>query len=146
MYRGNSIMAMLKLTQEGTRKLEKEIQHLSKRKNEFRHSPEKSLIVSRISEIEDLLSRSAMWAGEREPGEIVEPGSILTIEDTAFKQRYTYMIVHPFESDPRDKKISIHSPIAAAALGRRIQSTFSIQVPAGGILTYTIIDIQNCNS
>jgi transcription elongation factor GreA len=137
-------MNMLKLTQEGTRKLENELIHLSKRKKEFRNTPEKELIVNRMNEIEDLLSSSAVWPDGMEPGETVEAGSTITIEETVFQERFTYTIVHPFESDPRDNKISIRSPIAASVLGKRKQSSFCIQVPAGGSLTYTIIDIQNC--
>jgi transcription elongation factor GreA len=137
-------MAMLKLTQEGTRNLEKELQYLTKRKKEFRHSPEKEFIQSRMAKIEDILSQSSTWPIVREPGYFVEPGSAITIEETVYKERYTYTLVHPFEADPRENMISIESPIAKAALGKAVHSTFSVRVPLGDNLTYTIIDIQNC--
>jgi transcription elongation factor GreA len=137
-------MNMLKLTQEGTRKLEKELQYLLKRKKEFRNSPEKDFIKSRMDEIENVLSRSITFPSIREAGDFVEAGSVITIEETVYKERYTYTIVHPFEADPRDNTISVHSPIAKAALGKTINSLICIQVPAGENLTYNIIDIQNC--
>jgi transcription elongation factor GreA len=135
---------MLKLTQEGTRKLEKELQELSKRKREFRHSPDREFIVDRMSEIESLLSRSLTWPVVKESGDIVEAGSTITIEETVFHERFTYMIVHPYEADPRENKISISSPIASAALGKAKNTLIRIQAPTGGELTYTLIDIQNC--
>lgn len=137
-------MNMLKLTQEGTRKLEKELQYLTKHKKEFRNSPEKDFIMSRMDEIEKVLSQSVTWPVVREAGDFVEAGSTITIEETVYKERYTYTIVHPYEADPRDSMISIHSPIAKAAIGKTINSLICIKVPAGNNLTYNIIDIQNC--
>ncbi|MCM3719848.1 GreA/GreB family elongation factor [Fictibacillus phosphorivorans] len=137
-------MGMLKLTQEGTRKLEKELQYLKKRKKEFRNSPEKGFIMSRIEEIENILSSSVTWPAVREAGDFVEVGSTITIEETVYKERYTYTIVHPYEADPRDNMISLHSPIATAAIGKTVNAFICIQVPAGENLTYNIIDIQNC--
>ncbi|OOE09544.1 GreA/GreB family elongation factor [Fictibacillus arsenicus] len=137
-------MKMLKLTQEGTRKLEKELQSLKKRKKEFRNSPEKEFIMNRMEEIESVLSSSATWPVVREAGDFVEAGSTITIEETVYKERYTYTIVHPYEADPRDNMISLHSPIAKAAIGKTLNTLICIQVPAGENLTYNIIDIQNC--
>lgn len=137
-------MAMLKLTQEGTRTLEKELQYLSKRKKECRQSLEKEFLQSRMAEITDILAQSITWPIVREAGDFVEHGSILTIEDTVYKERYTYTIVHPFEADPRENMISAEAPIAQAAIGKAIHSTFTVVVPLGENLTYTIIDIQNC--
>ncbi len=137
-------MAMLKLTQEGTRNLENELQYLSKRKKECRQSPEKEFLQSRMAEITDILAQSITWPTVKEAGDFVEHGSIITIEDTVYKERYTYTLVHPFEADPRENMISAESPIAKAALGKAIHSTFTVVVPLGENLTYTIIDIQNC--
>jgi transcription elongation factor GreA len=137
-------MNMLKLTQEGTRKLEEEIHYLSKRKKEFRNSSDKEFFKNRIFEIESLLSRSITWPVVKEAGHFVEPGSTITIEETEYKERYTYTIVHPLEADPRENMIAIHSPIAKAAIGKSIYEQISIKVPLGKDLMYTIIDIQNC--
>jgi transcription elongation factor GreA len=137
-------MNMLKLTPEGTRKLENELQYLMKRKKEFRNSPEKDFIKTRMEEIENVLLRSVTLPVVREAGNFVEAGSTITIEETVYKERYTYTIVHPYEADPRDNMISVHSPIAKAAIGKTINALICIQVPVGENLTYNIIDIQNC--
>jgi transcription elongation factor GreA len=137
-------MAMLRLTQEGTRNLEKELQYLTKLKKEFRQSPEKDFIERRRNEIKNLLSHSVTWPAVREAGYFVEAGSTITIEETDFKERYTYTIVHPYEADPRENMISMESLIAKAAMGKAVQSMFTVHVPFGEDLTYTIIDIQNC--
>jgi transcription elongation factor GreA len=137
-------MNMLKLTQEGTRKLEKELQYLKKRKKEYRNSPEKDFIMSRMEEIERVLSSSITWPVVSEAADFVEAGSTITIEETVYKERYTYTIVHPYEADPRDNMISVHSPIAKAAIGKTVNTLICVQVPAGENLTYNIIDIQNC--
>ncbi|MBH0176084.1 GreA/GreB family elongation factor [Fictibacillus sp. 23RED33] len=137
-------MAMLKLTQEGTRNLEKELQYLSKRKKECRNTSEKEFIHKRVSEIIDILAQSVTWPMVREPGYNVEPGSTITIEDTVYKERYTYTIVHPFEADPRENMISVQSLIAKAAIGKTVHATFTVTVPFGEDLSYTILDIQNC--
>jgi transcription elongation factor GreA len=137
-------MHMLKLTQEGTRKLEKELQELKKRKREYQHSPDKEFIVDRMQEIERLLSQSNAWPVVKESGDLVEAGSTITIEETVFHERFTYRIVHPYEADPRENKIAISSPIAKAVLGKTKNTLIRIQTPAGNDLSYTLIDIQNC--
>lgn len=45
--------------------------------------------------------------------------------------KVTYTIVNPHESNIREGKISIKSPIASALMGKKTGETVEVQVPAG---------------
>jgi transcription elongation GreA/GreB family factor len=68
----------------------------------------------------------------------VEIGSLVTISDGT--NQYSYTIVGGYESDPAAKTISHVSPIGKALMGKRIQETIEVQVPAG-IKKYTVLAI-----
>lgn len=65
-------------------------------------------------------------------------GSTVSLQNA--ERVITYMIVSQFESDPRQGKISVDSPIGNAVLGKRVGDIVKIHVPAG-TLTYTVISI-----
>ena len=53
----------------------------------------------------------------------------------------TYAIVPDNESDLKQKKLAVSSPIATGLLGKKVGDTAEIEVPAG-ILTFEIIEIS----
>jgi len=53
------------------------------------------------------------------------------ITNIGTNKQFTYTIVNPHESNIREGKISIQSPIAEALLGKRVGDVVDVQVPAG---------------
>ncbi len=59
----------------------------------------------------------------------VDFGSKVTIAQN--NQEMTFTLVSGYESDPKNQKLSVYSPIGKAILGKRIGDTVVADVPAG---------------
>jgi transcription elongation factor GreA len=68
-------------------------------------------------------------------------GSVVTVEKEGEKSRKSYTIVGSEEADASNGKISAHSPLGLAAMGKSKGETFSFQSPSG-MMSYKIIDIK----
>ena len=67
-------------------------------------------------------------------------GAWLTLEDETGTQ-HTYRIVGPDETDAAHGWISIDSPLARSALGKRVDDEFQTQLP-GGRASYVIVAVS----
>jgi len=98
------------------------------------------LIEGRIKELEHkLASAQLLDTREAKPGTVVF-GATVCLEDADSGGRVTYKIVGADEADVKQKKISVHSPIARALIGRQIGDTVEVTIPTGE-KEYTILDI-----
>ena len=70
---------------------------------------------------------------------VVDFGRIITLEEGA--KRLTFTHVNAYESNPRQEKLSVNSPIGRAILGKRVGDTVTVTAPAGKA-TYTVVDIN----
>ncbi|MGC4378632.1 GreA/GreB family elongation factor [Fictibacillus sp. Mic-4] len=132
------------LTNEGTRKLKQELQDLLSEQHSQKLKEEESNFLSeRIEVIKEVLNNAIILSDEKEAGDSVEIGGTITVLDLEYMDEYTYTIVHPLEADPLKHKIALDSPIAKAILGKRLFEKVDIPLP-GGVLSYKIVDIQNC--
>lgn len=64
-------------------------------------------------------------------GATVEFGSTVTFTDRGNGRRQEFRIVAAREASPREGRLSVASPIAAALLGRRIGDTVQVPAPKG---------------
>ena len=71
-----------------------------------------SLNEGRISELEDKLSRAEIIDVTKLSGDIVKFGATVTLIDEDTEEEKKYMIVGDVESDVKQNKVSISSPIA----------------------------------
>ncbi|MBI4618894.1 MAG: transcription elongation factor GreA [Desulfobacterales bacterium] len=100
-----------------------------------------SFIEGRIREIEDKLSRAEVIdANENDTNRVVF-GTVVHLRDENDGNELKYQIVGADEADPRQRKISVHSPIARALIGKEVGELVKIKVPAG-IKEYTILEIN----
>jgi len=149
-------------TEEGLKKLRKEIEYLS--------TVERPKISQQISEARDKgdLSENAEYDAAKEAqgmlelkiaklqnvirkGRIIDESkmddskvyllSTVTIKNTKNKSTMRYKLVPEEESDLKKGKISVESPIAKGLLGKEVGNTAEISVPAGK-LTFEIIEIK----
>ncbi len=56
-------------------------------------------------------------------------GNTVTIKND--KGSIEFMLVDGFESNPRDKKLSVHSPIGRAVVGKKVGQTVVVTAPKG---------------
>jgi len=71
----------------------------------------------------------------------VKFGAIVELEDMDNGKLVTYRLVGPDESDIKEGKISITSPVARALVGREVGDEVSVQAP-GGVRNYEVTDIR----
>lgn len=58
-------------------------------------------------------------------------GTTIEIEDLDRKEKYTYMLVGAEESNAKEGKISVTSPVGKALLGKTIGEEVAVRVPKG---------------
>jgi transcription elongation factor GreA len=58
-------------------------------------------------------------------------GCTITLQNTQDQTEMSFMLVSEFESNPAEKKLSTHSPIGAATLGKKLHDTIEVSTPKG---------------
>lgn len=99
------------------------------------------LCEARIAEIEDKLSRAEVIDPSTLSGEKVKFGAIVELEDMDNGKMVTYRLVGPDESDIKQGKLSITSPVARALVGREVGDEVRVQAP-GGVRNYEVSDVR----
>lgn len=98
-------------------------------------------IEKRIAELEDKLSRVELVENLNIDLETINIGATVKLEDLKSKEKLTYILVGPDESDYAQNKISVTSPVGKGLLGHKKGDNIKIQVPAG-ILEYKVISFE----
>lgn len=103
---------------------------------------QQSFIEGRIIELESTLANSQVI----DPSSLPKDGRVVfgvTVEllniDT--DEKVSYQIVGDYESDIKQNRISISSPIARALIGKEIDDIATVQAP-GGAIEYEIVAIH----
>jgi len=96
---------------------------------------------ARIAEIEDRLSRADVIDPSTLGGDKVKFGAFVELEDMDNGTVVTYRLVGPDESDIKQGKISVTSPVARAIVGKEVGDEVQVQTP-GGVRTYEVSDVR----
>jgi len=155
-------MAQIPMTRNGLEALKKELQRLKSvdrpgiieaiaearaqgdlsENAEYESAKEKQgFIEGRIADIEAKISQA----------EVIDPASLnaggrcvfgatIEVEDLDTEQKSTYQIVGDDESDIKDNKISINSPLAKALIGKEEGDVVEFESP-GGIKSFDILSV-----
>ncbi|MDD5439246.1 MAG: transcription elongation factor GreA [Candidatus Omnitrophica bacterium] len=99
------------------------------------------LIEKRIHELEEKLSQVEMVENLDIDTSVINIGAIVELEDIKNKEKMTYILVGPDESNYDENKISVTSPVGRGLLGHKKGETIQIKVPAG-ILEYKIVSLK----
>ena len=94
---------------------------------------QQGFIEGRIQELNAKLANSNVIDIEKLSGDKVVFGATVTFEDIDTEEVSNYQIVGEYESDIKQNKISISSPIARALIGRSAGETLTIPIPKGKI-------------
>jgi transcription elongation factor GreA len=143
----------IQLTQEGLEELQAELRELTEVKlpaviarvakareygdlaeNAEYHSArdDQNLIETRISEIEDILSRAEVVKHTRSTT-VVGMGSHVTVSIVGKSKKMKLQIVGEFEADPTEGKVSSVSPLGAALMNKKKGDTVTVAAPAGEV-------------
>lgn len=147
-----------RLTPEGARKMEAELEHLKGEKRtdlakRLRHAismgdlsenadyiaakEEQAFLEGKIQELEAILRNAVII--QKSQSSVVDLGSRVVIEENG--QRFSYQMVGVREADPRSGKISHESPIGKALMGRSAGEKAIAKTP-GGEITMEILEIS----
>ena len=148
------------LTEEGLKKLEKELEYLETEKraevaariqsakeegdisenaeyDDAKH--EQAFVEGRIMTLRAMI-RNAVIIQENGPSDEVGLGSRVTVLEEGLDEPELYHIVGSAEVDPVNGRVSNESPIGRALMGQRVGAVVSYQAPAGEI-RLTILEI-----
>ena len=99
------------------------------------------LCEARIAEIEDRLARADVIDPATLGGTRVKFGAFVELEDMDTGKVVTYRLVGPDESDLKEGKISITSPVARALVGKEVGDEVQVETP-GGVRNYEVSDVR----
>ena len=94
---------------------------------------QQGFIEGRIQELNAKVANANVIDIEKLSGDKVLFGATVTFEDLDTEEVSNYQIVGEDESDIKQNKISISSPIARALIGRSAGETLTIPIPKGKI-------------
>lgn len=155
-------MEKVPLTEAGFMALEKELKHLKdverlaviqaiaearehgdlSENAEYAAAREKqSFIEGRILELEGIISRSDIIVVSQMTGTTVKFGATVTLYDEDTGEIKILQIVGEFESDFKNNKIAMTSPIARALIGKNQGDVIEVNSP-GGTRSYEITKVE----
>ena len=100
-----------------------------------------SFIEGRINELEDIISRAEVIDVSKMSGDQVRFGATVTLADEDTDEEKTYQIVGAHEADLNAGRISVHSPIARALIGKHLGDSVEVAAP-GGSRCYEVVDVK----
>jgi len=149
-------------TEEGLKKLKDELEHLSnverpaiskqiaeaREKGDLSENAEydaakeaQGMLEMKISKLQEVISSARVFDESKMDTSKVLLLSTVTIKNTKSGATMKYIIVPENEADLKAGKLSVNSPIAQGLLGKKVNETTEINVPAG-TLVFKIVEIS----
>ncbi len=97
-------------------------------------------IEAKINELEFKLANADIIDTDNLPKDVAVFGCTVVLENIDTGQEVTYQLVGPDESNIKEGKISIASPLGKAIIGKKIGDEVEISAP-GGKRVYELVDI-----
>jgi transcription elongation factor GreA len=92
---------------------------------------EQEKLEGRISRLEYKLNKAKIIDFDDLDTSHANLGTTITIQDLDKNDSFTYMLVGTEESDPKENKISVSSPVGKAIIGKAVGDEISVRVPKG---------------
>ena len=109
---------------------------------EYQYAKEsQSLIEGKIADLENAIGRAEVIDVKSIASEDIKFGATIEIEDDESGEVYLYQIVGDYESDIKNKKLSVSSPLARGLINKTIDDVVEINSPKGQ-KSYTIKSIK----
>ena len=109
---------------------------------EYQYAKEQqSLIEGKIVDLESAISRAEIIDVKSLEGDDIKFGATVQIEDDDSREIVTYQIVGEYESDIKNNKLSVSSPLARGLINKSIEDVVEINSPKGQ-KSYTIKSVK----
>ena len=104
---------------------------------------EQGFCEGRIQDIEGKLGNAQIIDVTKIPnkGKVIF-GVTVTLFNIYTEEEVTYQIVGDDESDIKNNRISVNSPIARGLIGKEVDSEVEVKIP-GGVVEYEIISVEH---
>lgn len=102
-----------------------------------------SFIEGRITELEDIISRAQVIDVSQLSGDTVRFGATVTLADEDNDDESIYQIVGAHEADISAGRLSVHSPLARALIGKQVGDSVEVSSP-GGSRQYEVVGVRFC--
>ena len=109
---------------------------------EYQYAKEQqSLIEGKIIDLESAISRAEIIDVKSLEGDDIKFGATVQIEDDDSGEIITYQIVGEYESDIKNNKLSVSSPLARGLINKSVEDVVEINSPKGQ-KSYTIKSVK----
>ena len=109
---------------------------------EYQYAKEQqSLIEGKIADLESAVSRAEVIDVKSLEGNEIKFGATVVIEDDDNGDIVTYQIVGEYESDIKNNKLSVSSPLARGLINKSVDDIVEINSPKGQ-KSYTIKSVK----
>ncbi|MBA6155720.1 transcription elongation factor GreA [Tenacibaculum sp. S7007] len=102
---------------------------------------EQSLLETKIAKLKNVVANARIIDESQLDTSKILIHSIVKIKNTANGMEFTYTLVADSETDIRNGKLSVNSPIGKGLLGKKVGEIAEIQVPSG-IMKFEIVNIS----
>jgi transcription elongation factor GreA len=102
---------------------------------------QQSLNEGRIAELESTIARAEIIDLSKLTGDTITFGATVTLVDEDTDEQKIYQIVGEPESDVKQGRVSISSPIARALVGKKVGDTVEVVTPGGG-KSYEVLKVK----
>jgi transcription elongation factor GreA len=96
---------------------------------------------ARVSDLEDKLGRADVIDTSKLSGDTIKFGATVTLEDDDSGDKVKYKIVGDGESNVKEGKISLGSPIARAMIGKSKGENIEVTTPRGS-KSYEVVKVE----
>lgn len=152
----------VKLTEDGLKQLEEELEYLKTKKrkevsekikvalgfgdlsenSEYDEAKnEQAQVEAQIVSVENMLKNAIVIDESERDTSKVELGATVTIHDIEFDEDITYKIVGSTEADPDEGRLSDESPLGKSLMGKAEGEMIDVDAPAG-VIQYKILKIS----
>jgi transcription elongation factor GreA len=102
---------------------------------------EQSLLETKIAKLKNVVANARILDESQIDTSKVLIHSIVKIKNTVNGMEFTYTLVADSESDVRNGKLSVNSPIGQGLLGKQVGDVADIKVPAG-VMKFEILEVS----
>jgi transcription elongation factor GreA len=99
------------------------------------------LLEAKIAKLEDMVANARIIDESKIDTSKVQILNKVKIKNTKNNQQMEYMLVSESESDIKNGKISVATPIAKGLLGKKVGDVVDIKVPSG-MMSFEILEIS----
>lgn len=100
-----------------------------------------SFIEGRIKDVESKLAHATIIDTRNLSTDKIVFGATVLLQDTTSEEKKRYTLVGQDESNLKENKISVHSPVGKALIGRKVGDLVEITTPATKF-EYEVLDIS----